>query len=373
MNADGLRISMVEQGVRVLVRCRDEIPLRRVATLPVEALESVRLDPAALGAPGESWKPRVHLELCPIRVRGMPAADRGRDGLIVARTRAQAVEFLLAAWEPQGDGEPDTSIREVRASRAARHARLRELEERLERHPDDDDAPRILHHARRRSRPRFLWCQDQFDEAFLGVATRNHRLYLPGNQRSYPGEDTAKPAAVVERFRQVGRHRIPQWDVIVPREVDDQILCHGFLDGRWFQGPLQRVDPRILEVFDASGRLVSITEGDPLLGQTLTACFAVRVPRGGVARTSRPAPVPQVAAAIPGAFLVDSRSPVALKPDLPVIDDAAGAWAVLQRTMSGIFLPDAAPATLPRCFRDLAGRYAVACVPAPLTSGRQVS
>jgi hypothetical protein len=373
MKIDGLRVGLKEGGVTAFVRARAEVPLRRLARMPVAALEAVRLDSAALGAPEDVSESSNHLDLTPLHLRGMPAIHQGRAGIVVAQTVAQGMEFLLERWEPCGEGEPDATIRELQTRRAARHVRVKELEELLLRREDDDDPFTGRRPRRRHRRPQFVWAREAFEQFFEQVPARPHALYLPGRMRSFPNEDLARPAAVVERCRIVGTHRVPQWDVLIPRETDDgQIVARGFTDGRWFQEPFSRLDPRILEGFDEAGRLVAIADGDPLVGEALDACFVVRVPRRAAPRDARTSGgVQGIAAQFPGVFLVDSRSPVVLRPDLPVIDDAAEAWAVLLRTTSGVFMPDAAPTALPKAFRALAGQYVVACVPPAIPSARQ--
>ena len=373
MRIEGLKVGMREGGVTVFVRARSEVPLRRLAQMPVAALETVRLDSAALGAPEDVSESSNPMEMTALHLRGLPAADQGRQGIVVAQTVAQGIEFLLERWEPRGDGEPDATIQELQTRRAARHIRVRELEELLLQRTDEEYPFTGRKRRRRFHRPRFVWTRESFDSLFERVPANAFSLYLPGRERSFPGEDQARPAAVVDRVRLVGGHRVPQWDVLIPRETDDgQIVARGFVEGRWFHAPFSRLDPRILEGFDDAGRLVAIADGDPLVGEALEACFLVRVPRRAAPRNVRESSrVQGRAAEFPGLFLVDSRSPIALRPDLPVIEDAAEAWAVLLRTTSGVFMPDAAPTALPKAFRALAGQYVVACVPPTLALARQ--
>jgi hypothetical protein len=300
----------------------------------------------------------------------MPVAHRGREGIVVAHSTAQAMSFLLDRWEPEGEFQPDATIRDVRAMRASRHKKLWELEEMLLKQNDDefDFVPR-RHRRRRQPRARFVWRREDFEANFQPVNAGRASAYLPAMERSFPGDEPPRPFVVVERPQPVGRFQVPQWDVLSPRVSDGEASVRGCVGGRWFQGPLSRLDARVLESFEDHGRLVNLVDGDPLAGEALAARFVVRVPRGAGPAADRVGPVPAVAAAQPAAFLLDSRSPVALPPDLPVIDVAAEAWAVLTRTASGVFLPDAPAATAPRAFRALAGGFVVGCVPAPLARG----
>lgn len=371
MKVEVLTLAFHEDGVKVFVCSAASIPLRRLFESPVSALESVRLDPACLGAPAAAPDALVRIELAPLRLKGMPAAFQGREGIVVAHSTAQAMAFLLDRWEPEGDGQPDATIREVRAMRASRHKKLWELEDLLLKQAEDDFdfGPRRRHRRRRFRRARFVWKLDDFESTFQPVKAGRATAYLPAQERHFPGDEPPRPYVVVERPLAVGRFQVPQWDVLSTRASEGEASARGCIGGCWFQGPLSRVDGRVLEAFEDHGRLVNLVDGDPLAGEALQARFLVRVPRGAGPSAGRVGPVPAVAASLPAAFLLDSRLPVPLSPDLPVIDAPAEAWAVLLRTSSGVFLPDAPPATAPRSFRALAGGFVVACVPAPLVRG----
>lgn len=371
MKVEVLTLAFHEDGVKVFVRGVVGIPLRRLFETPISALESVRLDPASLGAPSAAPDALERIELAPLRLKGMPAGYQGREGIVVAHSTAQAMAFLLDRWEPEGDGQPDATIREVRAMRASRHKKLWELEDLLLRQSEDDFA--FGHHRRRRSRrfrrARFVWKLEDFESTFQPVKAGRATAYLPAQERHFPGDELPRPYVVVARPLTVGRFQVPQWDVLSTRVADGEASARGCIGGRWFQGPLARVDSRVLEAFEDDGRLLNLVDGDPLAGEALQARFLVRVPRGAGPSAGRVGPVPEIAAALPAAFLLDSRLPVRLSADLPVVEAPAEAWAVLLRTSSGVFLPDAPPATAPRSFRALAGGFVVACVPAPLARG----
>jgi len=308
----------------------------------------------------------LRLDLVPLHLKGLARGLHGRPGIVVAATVAQAMEFLLDNWVPSGRSEPDLTLRACRASRRPRHARIRELEAALLRKQDEpaDDLFETLPHRRRaRLRPRFVWSQEDFEESFDAVSVGRRTAYLP----SANGEpERFRFAAVVARFQDVGGHRVPRWDVLTfgVRERGEP-MASGFHEGRWFHCPLARLDARVIEAFDERGRLVSVAEGDLTASESQEARFLLRVPRGAPpADPQRVGPVPEALRGLPGALLSDSRNPVRIPEGLPLITSPAEVWAVLLRTTSGIFLPDAAPCAPPRSFRRLAGAWVVGGVPA---------
>jgi hypothetical protein len=289
---------------------------------------------------------------------------------VVGASVAQALEYVLTHWVPSGQAEPDLTIGAAQAGRRPRHARILDLETALLRKQDQEDSE-IFERSRRgrrraRLRPKFVWTQDEFEAAFDAVPVGGRSAYLP-SVGSFGGDDEVpRHAVVVEQHLSVGGHRIPRWDVLTLGGTDDvQPVAWGFQGGRWFRSPFARVDARVLEAFEDHGRLVSVVEGDLLASEALEGRFLLRVPEGeGPADPDRPVPLPSALRSLPGALLSDSRSPVRIPDDVPLITDPGEAWSVLLRTTSGIFLPDASPCAPPRSFRQLAGAWVVGSLPA---------
>ncbi|MBM4396840.1 MAG: hypothetical protein FJ087_14265, partial [Deltaproteobacteria bacterium] len=188
MKVDCLRLSFKESGVAAYVRTRSDVPLRRLAAAAIAAIESVRLDAAALGAPEASMDAGGRLDLTRLHLRGMPAADLGREGILVAQTVAQGIAYIYDRWDPSGDGEPDETLRDVRARRVPRHARLKELEDLLLRRGDTDGDPFSSSRRKRRyRRPRFVWPREAFESGFEAVRAAGGRsAFLPALERGFP-------------------------------------------------------------------------------------------------------------------------------------------------------------------------------------------
>lgn len=366
MKTTVLNVVAREAGVTVLAQARVEVPLARLAGRPLGALECVRLDPTALGVPLPSRDPRI--DLVPLHLKGLSRRTFGRRGIVVGTSVAQALEFLLANWNPTGKHEPDVTLRAVQAERVPRHMRIRELEVTLIGSQDEDDEPfgARIRSRKARLKPKFVWTQSEFESTFEAVTANGRTAFLPSAGTFIGESKPPRHAAVVERCQIVGGHRVPRWDVLMVSSAEDvEAVAWGFQGGRWFRCPFSRLDARVLEIFEEYGRLVSVVEGDLLASETLEARFLLRVPEGHApADPERVGDVPPPLRRLAGALLWDSRNPVRIPDDVQVITDPREAWSVLLRTTSGIFLPDASPCTPPRSFAKLAGAWIVVGIPA---------
>jgi len=368
MKTTMLKVLLRDEGVTVLARTTIEVPLARLAGRSVAAMERVRLDPASLGAPMPTRD--MGLDLVPLHLKDLSQGETRRRGIVVGASVAQALEYVLTHWVPSGKDEPDLTIAAAQEQRRSRHARIRDLEAALLHKQDQEDYEIFDSSPRGRRKAslgaRFVWTKEEFESAFEAVSFGGRSAYLP-SVRSWPDEDeTTRHAVVVEQHLTVGGHRIPRWDVLaIGGRQGIQPVVWGFQGGRWFRSPFERMDARVLESFEEHGRLVSIMQGDLMASETLEGRFLLRVPEEDRrADSEHPAALPAALRSLPGALLSDSRNPVHIPEDVPVITDPGEAWAVLLRTTSGIFLPDAAPCALPRSFRNLAGAWIVGSVPA---------
>lgn len=367
MKTTMLNVVAREAGVTVLALATVDVPLARLAGRSLGALECVRLDASALGAPLPSRDTR--LDLVPLHLKGLARGTDGRRGIVVGASVAQALEFILANWVPSGKAEPDVTLRAAQAGRGPRHARILDLEAALLRKQDEEDDEPFGRRGRRRRarlRPKFVWTQDEFETSFDAVSAGGRTAYLPSAGTFGSDSEPPRHAAVVERAQVVRGHRVPRWDVLTVGSPDSvEAIAWGFHDGRWFRCPFSRLDSRLLEVFEDQGRLLSIVEGDLLAFETLEARFLLRVPEGaGPEHPEQVGEVPPALKTLPGALLADSRSPVRIPADVQVITDPRETWSVLLRTTSGIFLPDTLPCAPPRSFRQLAGAWIVGGLPA---------
>ncbi len=367
MKATMLNVVARDAGVTVLAVAPVEVPLARLVGRSLGALEQVRLDPAALGAPLPCRDTR--LELVPLHLKGLGRGASSRRGIVVGSSVAQALEYVLTHWIPTGKAEPDVTLRAAQAGRGPRHVRILALETALLRKQDDEEQELYERsrggRRRARIRPKFVWTQDEFESSFDAVAVGGRSAYLPTVGAFGGDSEQPRHAVVVERTQVVSSHRVPRWDVLTVSSQDTvEAVAWGFQGGAWFRCPFGRLDARLMETFEEEGRLVCIVEGDLLASETIEARFLLRVPEGiGPADPDRVGDVPAALRILPGALLTDSRSPVRIPDGVPVITDPREAWSVLLRTTSGIFLPDTAPCAPPRSFQQLAGAWLVGGVP----------
>lgn len=367
MTIRGLVLALQEKGVRVFT-CREaRAPLHRILSEPVTAIEEVRL--GILGRPEAGEGGESFLEMAPMRIRGLPPGARDRPGLLVAHHENEAAAFLLDRFEPSGSGEMDTLIREARARKGSKYSRIEWLLDRLVRtdSDDEDDAPFFVRQRRRRRRGRSIrtiWMFDDFKRHFRGLSAATPRVFLPVAERDFRHQ---RPdwCVVVERTRFIGRHRVPQWDWMVADCSDESSpILRGWFEGHPFEFRARQADLRMAEAFDKDGRLVQVVDGDFFYGEVLTPRFLVRVPARLSRRASRgEGALPSVARGLSAAYLLDSRCPQGLADDLPVVDRADEAWAILMRTTGGVFLPDADPVAPPDTIRRMSGAFFVASVP----------
>jgi hypothetical protein len=362
-----MKAAIRDAEITALVESSIDLPLRDVVDLSVAAMDVVRLDPAALGAPTETADEA--LTLAPLHLDRLSKRDFGRRGIVVGASVAQAVEYLIEHWLPTGKRRTDRAVQQAQAGRGSRHHLVLELEKALMRRESDEIDELNRRHSwgrRRRLQSRFLWTSEDFARSFEFVTRRSTEFFLPAASSGYGELEAPRHAAVVERVQRVGGHAVPRWDVLVPVGSEGpDVVAHVFANDRWSCCPWVRMDPRVVEAFDLTGRLVSVIEGDMLAAESLAARFVVKVPRLPAASEIESTPgVPRVARSLAGAYMLDARHPVSIPPDVPVVDDPREAWAVLARTTSGVFLPDATPAAAPRSYRRLEGVYVVGCVPA---------
>lgn len=365
MTVTGLALAYEYRGVEVHVLRRAEVPLRHLLKKPLLPLEEVHL--GFLGAPDEDEAGDPPLDTAPMRIQGLAPSDYGRPGVVVASESLEAGAFLLDRYEPRSGHELDALVREARARKGSKYARIEWLLTRLRHDDDEDDDWFIPHPVRRRrgrGRTRCLWSARDFRQSFKKAACSSPPILLAAEGGRFRRESSTV-YVVSERVLSLRGHRVPQWDVLVVQAATERhpVVC-GWSEGRWLDQPLAQLDARVQEAFDRNGRFVRVRGMDLLMGEVLSPRFVVKVPGRGPTRASREeGAVPEAARGLPAAFLKDSRCPMDLPPDLPVVDDPVGAWAILLRTTSGIFQPDASPSDPPEACRALTGAYLVGSVP----------
>lgn len=365
MIIQGLALAHQERGVQVHVLREARVPLRTALRDIGQPIEEVHL--GSFGRPDPENDECPSVATFPMRIQGLRPQDWGRPGLIAARGEYDAAAFLLDRFEPRGAGDVDSLIREARARKGSKPARIEWLLARMVEYDHDDDDPFFVARRRRsrRVRARYLWRIEDFARAFRRVQRSAPAIVLPDEPHPFREPETPTAWIVVEQSRTLGRHRVPRWEVLLRYQTSDQEpMVQGHWNEQWFEASLGHLDARVEEVFDRGGRMVRVSGGDLLFGDLLEPRFVVRVPGRAARRAATAAQVlPEPARGLPAAFLRDSRCPQNLRDDLPVVDDADAAWAVLMRTTSGVFLPDATPRDPPDALRRIAGSYLVASVP----------
>jgi len=380
MRTTGYATVLRDADVTVLVACERDVPLDGLLMMSRVAGTPVRLDPALCGAPVDAGPDDEGPGGVPLHLKDLPEDAFGQPGIVVAHSRRDALTWMAVHWSPRGAGPVDRTVRSLRR----RHAQASEIVAALERlltsrdgSDDDDERP-----TRSRAYPMpsvlrgSVLGRREFDRDHDEVPGTRGRFHVRMLERTPFGPSGQGAAVVVlDRVDRVSGRDVPRWDLMwLPVGGHDHLggIVRTFRDGRWTAVPRSRLDPRDRERFEADGRLVRFVAGDLTQGAVLQPRFLLRVPDAladgdvGKADDGRddtgdlPCPV---AASLPGAFLVDSRFPLDLPPDLPLVEDPPAAWAVLRRTTGGVFLPDAAPRALPDAFRALAGAWLVGCTP----------
>lgn len=360
MKARVLKAVAHEAGVTVLALGTANIPLAGLAGRALGSLDHVRLDPAGLGTPIRTK--RLSIGMVPLHLKGGISGHARARGIVVGTTVAQGVEYVMTNWEPSGRSEPDLTILKALTGQKPRHAAILDLERSLT-HKEDEIVEDDGNRNGPGQRSGFIWTREYFKSCFEAIQTGHGKVYIPS---AGWGNVAPRHSVVIERTRKAAGCRIPQWDVMTfsNPDFDDEALLRGYYDGHWFHGTLSGMDPRIIEDFDANGRMVSLVEGDVLAAQTVEAGFIMRVPSGkGPVDPESAGGVPQALQGLPGALMFDSRTPIRIPEKVIVITEPSDVWAILLRTTSGVFLPDAAPAALPRSFKRLAGAWVVGAVP----------
>ncbi len=365
MTVIGLSLAYEDKGIRVYVERRAQVALRHVVRQSLLPLEEVFL--GSLGAPEPDASSESLVETVPMRLRGLAPGDDGQPGVIVAPEEHSAALFLLDRYEPRGEDDIEAVIREARSRKGSKWARAEWLVNQLARDDDEDDdwaPPFRMRRRRGRSRSRCIWVWREFSTFFRKLAHSSPPIFLPVVE-CWPRFAEYSAYLVRERMEDLRGHRVPQWDILAVKPHRDRTpTVRGWCAGRWIDQPLWSLDPRLQEVFDREGRFVRVRGMDLWMGEVLSPRFVVRVPNRRPSKASRdPYSVPEPLRALPAAYLRDSRCPMPSLGDLPVVDEPVAAWAVLLRTVCGVFQPDASPMDPPESFYSLGGAYLVGSVP----------
>ena len=367
MTVSGFQVVVQDGDVSVMVEAEREVPLDALLSMQLAAGPLVRLDPALCGSPIEHPVADEIVHGVPLHLRGIDDAASGRNGFVVAQSVRRGLAWLADHWQPAGTGAVDVAVRSLRRRRAPEDEQVTRLGLLLVPTEDDDEDP-----CRRRCDPspgelprRAVIGRRDFERVCHEVPGTRGRFHVRVQQnRMMDPEGGNRIAVVIERASRVLDRSVPRWDLltVAGHASYGRVNTRCCRDGQWTATPLARLDPRDREEFEREGRLVRFRNTDLTQGAVLRPQFLLLVP-DALEGTPDACMLPAAASDLPGAFLLDSRFPLDLPVDLPLVEDPSEAWAVLLRTTAGVFLPDAGPRAVPKAFHSLAGSWLVGCTP----------
>lgn len=341
-------------GVTVLERAEAELPLARVCAERVGSLDL--LEPpglARLYAEPSSWEGAgVWNAYAPLRYR----AARGRvrslpAGLLRYASLSELIEFLLERLLPL-DGEPLAQA--VRNARETPSSARAVLEEFVLCGGDPDPRPwrRRRRHAARGApdRPLPLASCGELTEALHPHLTSGRRkLLFPASYGYRRG-----PVVVRDHLQRVSGAQVPRSSYLVWAQEGDAwsdapcplLACDG-QQVRWLRGPGD-LPPAARQGFDGDGRMYRSADFDVLpLVHLRARCLVPVPPRAALSAALGQAErlgSPHRLLERP-AYVLDSREPLLLRGDEPIVDAPEAAAFVLARTTRAIFVPDDRPQT----------------------------
>lgn len=290
----------------------------------------------------------------PMCLDSIAGSDFGRPGLLIGRTSAVALEYLVEHWVCGTKQKIDQTVQAARTARSRGEPFLHLVQSfsthdgRGHRHRDIEEE----------SAEEFIWTKEQFQSAFSRAHDTMRSVYTPDRG---PFDIDMMQAVVVPQRRVVGGQVIQGWDVMgLPDDRDSRSVMVS-CDGGWFVGPYRRVDPRIMSRFERHGRLVGIRNADMTVWQNWVAKILVKVPHNSTAVGNDTDP--ECLTGIPVGKLVDARIPVNFAPDIKVVKDPAMALDILCRSARGYVMSGMGGDCLPPSFKKLAGRWLAVCVP----------
>lgn len=283
-----------------------------------------------------------------------------RNAVIFYSSMVGLVDFMATMVAPEGPGFLSGFLLEARQ----RNGRINKswLERQLENQPDDHRPRRY-----RRSEPMLplpIAKLFRYTPYYPERGGRRATYYLAqsGGSDRWPVYGAAMAARIhghdVPRMAYFTFTGDRQGHVVCERGESSLIFFDGekhlFLDG-WMD-----VDAAMAEVFDQAGTLYGSCDYDLFPPAHMKARCLVRVPGrkalGGHVKKRRPRQTPMSGRSGPPcgcdllaspAYVFDSRRPIALTGDEPVLDDPACAAAVLSCLSRGIYIPNDNPRPLP--------------------------
>ncbi len=353
MKINGFVMRECHRHLEVLEVAEIELPLEHVVHEELAPLEDAGLPlqtpPPRRGRRGRYGYSRRHRDPVPARVTLRPgrAGEPGGSftGLVVYRSRAALIDYLLNRWDPCGAGELDDRIRALRRSRrtvAERRIALESLLARLDERCGPDGPPLV--EADTLDVRQHGWEPVQRDGLTCWFRGRGEALVL-----------TIDREVTVAGVPVVGH----EWLVIASGPERAALHIDRGVTRRHERYDL--VPLAVRHRFDGHGRAwpPSLRGQVPLA--ELWPRFLVRVPDDLDATD----PVGPADPDLPPCFLVEPwrvGDPARLARDLPVIDDPAAARAVLARTLDEVYLPGNPPVVdAPRA----AGPLLVGALPLP--------
>jgi hypothetical protein len=349
-----MKIVWSDGDVMCLVQADVHLPLKTFLEDDILSMESCRLDSAAFGAPG--GLPFTGLDVQPLFVADLPPEHFGRPGLIVASNPVQACQFMAAHWVPQGFGALDVAVRATQVAGDNGHHRFDAMVPFIERESDD-----WLMDPREGEPQAMVILRSKFEKAFRRFGKGVEQVYLPARSRRHRRKACGFVAVIREHGRRIRGRSVPGWDMLLSAGAAESGRVSSCFDGRWREGLLRQLEPSIREPFEREGRMVEFIEGDVSHFGAWAAQVLVKVPR----RWPRQAgDVPVEAGRLPAAWLVDSRCPLQIPADVPLVERPADAAAILSRVTRSVFLPDGVPGPVPPAIRAMGGSWLALCTPA---------
>lgn len=304
---------------------------------------------------------RLHkYELVPLELKGLRLGPGAKMGLIVGSDFSNVASFLLENYKAKGESVVANLVREVWRLVGPKYIRVDRLAYNLRQLQGEEQKDSFLIDETE-SESGYVWTEKCFSRKFKFFPWTVPPVYLPSYSRSVW-------CAVIHRKRLISGHQIPMLDCLAALTADDKNdeeiprFLVGWVRDKFVRVPVDKLDEHIWHEFDEHGELVCGAEDITTVSEGTVPKFLVRIPKRRP-KTYSSAELPDVARNIPGAFLVDSRIPQDLSKDLPVIEEPSLAWAILQRTSSGIFMSDHPCVEPPKSLSCRAGQYLVARVP----------
>lgn len=353
MIVKGLVRVRLEQNVQAMVLNDVKLPIMTALKSDLGSMERAELQIDLMNSPinysikMESW--------LPLRLDTLSATDFGKPGLLVGKTNAGALEYLVEHWVPGSVQSVDLAVAAARQAKANGMPFMGCLEgftaseERLQLSRWGADPGTV---------DDYVWDQKLFFAHFECVHADHRDVFVINSNRIGPD---SMSAIVAPCNRSAGKIRIRGWDMLTCAGNEGNRHVVASSPEGWQAGRLGRMDPGLLDWFDRKGRYVAISQTDLTAWQNWVAPILVKVPRASD-RTGDSSD-PDWLTGFPVAKLVDARLPIEFTPDVTVVEDPSRALDILCRSSRGYVIADIGGGILPTPFRKMAGRWLAVCVP----------